>query len=317
MARQVGIRLLRLIPVMLLITLLATAAVDLMPGSAAVAILGNDATAEQAAQLNHELGLDQPLLVRYGGWLAGAVRGDLGTSLRLDLPVADVLLQRLPVTIEIAVLAILIALVLSVPLALLAGSRADKPLDRVTSASSSVLLSLPSFAAAVLLIYVFSIQLGWLPVSGWVPLTEDPLANLRHAFLPALALGLMEAAVFYRLLRSDVMATVRETFVLAARARGMPRAYVLFRHVLRPSLFSLITVTGLALGRLLGGALIVEVLFALPGLGALLLQSVPSRDIPVIQGVVLVMALIYVLVNVTVDLAYSAIDPRIRTGSRA
>ncbi len=317
MLRQIGIRLTRVIPVALIITLLATAAVDLMPGSAAIAILGNDATPEQVAALNQELGLDQPFLTRYLAWLGGALHGDLGTSLRLDTPVTEVLLQRIPVTAEIAALAIVMALLIAVPLALKSGSTVGSYFDRITSGTSAGVLALPSFAAAVILILIFSIQLGWFPVSGWVSFAEDPLGNLRHAFLPALVLALAEAAVFYRLLRNDVIATLRETFILAARARGMERAYILFRHALRPSMFSLITVMGLALGRLLGGALIVEVLFALPGLGALLLQSVPSRDIPVIQGIVLVMALVYVFANIAVDLAYAAIDPRIRTSKAA
>ncbi|PRI10386.1 hypothetical protein B4915_12085 [Leucobacter massiliensis] len=312
-----GVRLLRLVPVMVLITLLATAAVDFMPGSPAVAILGNEATPEQIAALTTQMGLDQPLFARYAEWLAGAAQGDLGRSIRLDLPVAEVIAQRLPVTIELTILALCIALLLSVPAALVAGANVGGWVDRVASTISSALISLPSFAAAVILIYLFAIRTKVFPVSGWVPFAQDPLANLQHAFLPALVLGLMEAAMFYRVLRSDVIATVRETFVLAARARGMSKGYVLMRHVLRPSLFSLLTLTGLALGRLLGGAMIVEVLFALPGLGSLLLQSVPSRDIPVIQGVVLVIAAVYVLVNIAVDLVYSAVDPRVRVRSAA
>ena len=317
MLSQIGMRVMRLIPVVLLITVLATASVDLMPGSPAVAMLGNDATPEQVAQLSAQMGLEQPLVVRYLGWVTNAVQGDLGVSIRLGQPVTDVILQRLPVTIELAFLAIVIALALAVPTALVAGSNVGGWVDRICSTMSSVLLSIPAFAAAVILIFVFAIRLQWLPVSGWVPLTDDPILNLRYAFLPALVLGLMEAAMFYRGLRSDVISTVQETFVLAARARGMKKRYVLARHVLRPSMFSLMTVTGLAIGRLLGGAMIVEVLFALPGLGSLLLQSVPSRDIPVIQGVVLVIAAVYVLVNITVDVAYSAVDPRVRTRSAA
>lgn len=313
MLRQIGIRLTRVIPVALIITLLATAAVDLMPGSPALAMLGNDATPQQVTALEHQMGLDQPFVVRYLGWLGGALHGDLGTSLRLDLPVSQVLWQRIPVTAEVGILAMLIALVLAVPLAMRSASSVGGSFDRITSGASAGVLAMPSFAAAVLLILVFAIELRWFPVSGWVPLTVDPLENLRHAFLPALVLGLAEAAVFYRLLRNDVIATLRETFVLAARARGMEKVYILFRHALRPSLFSLITVMGLSLGRLLGGAMVVEVLFSLPGLGALMLQSVPSRDIPVIQGIVLVMALIYVIANIVVDLTYAAIDPRIRT----
>lgn len=313
MLRQVGSRLLRLVPVLFLITLFTTAMVDLMPGSPALAMLGDQATPEQIARLDEQLGLDQPFLVRYRDWLAAALGGDLGTSLRMGLPVTTAIAQRFPVTLEIALLSVVMALLIAVPLGLFAGARAGGRLDRAATALSSALLSLPGFAAAVLLIYLLAVKARLFPVGGWVPFTEDPIGNLRFAFLPALSLALMEAAVYFRLLRSDVISTLQEKFVLSARARGLPPGYVLFRHVLRPSLFSLTTVAGLSMGRLLGGAVIVESLFALPGLGFLVIQSVPFQDIPTIQGIVVVVAVIYVLINIVVDVSYSIIDPRIRT----
>lgn len=313
MLRQVGSRLLRLVPVLFLITLFTTAMVDLMPGSPALAMLGDQATPEQIARLNEQLGLDQPFLARYGDWLAAALGGDLGTSLRMGLPVTTAIAERFPVTLEIALLSVVMALLIAVPLALVAGARAGGGLDRIATALSSALLSLPGFAAAVLLIYLLAVKARLFPVGGWVPFTEDPIGNLRFAFLPALSLALMEAAVYFRLLRSDVISTLQEKFVLSARARGLPPGYVLFRHVLRPSLFSLTTVAGLSMGRLLGGAVIVESLFALPGLGFLVIQSVPFQDIPTIQGIVVVVAVIYVLINIMVDVGYAVIDPRIRT----
>jgi peptide/nickel transport system permease protein len=311
--RQVGSRLLRLVPVLFLITLFTTAMVDLMPGSPALAMLGDQATPEQIARLNEQLGLDLPFLVRYWDWLVAALGGDLGTSLRMGLPVTTAIAERFPVTLEIALLSVVMALLIAVPLALVAGARAGGGLDRVATALTSALLSLPGFAAAVLLIYLLAVKARLFPVGGWVPFTEDPIGNLRFAFLPALSLALMEAAVYFRLLRSDVISTLQEKFVLSARARGLPPGYVLFRHVLRPSLFSLTTVAGLSMGRLLGGAVIVESLFALPGLGFLVIQSVPFQDIPTIQGIVVVVAVIYVLINIVVDVGYSVIDPRIRT----
>lgn len=313
MVRQVGSRLLRLIPVLFLITLLTTAMVDLMPGSPALAMLGDQATPEQVARLDEQLGLDRPFLVRYRDWLVAALGGDLGTSLRMGLPVTAAIAQRFPVTLEIALLSVVMALLIAVPLALFAGARAGGRLDRAATALSSAFLSLPGFAAAVVLIYLLAVRARLFPVGGWVPLTEDPTGNLRFAFLPALSLALMEAAVYFRLLRSDVISTLQEKFVLSARARGLPPGYVLFRHVLRPSLFSLTTVAGLSMGRLLGGAVIVESLFALPGLGSLVIQSVPFQDIPTIQGIVVVVAVIYVLINIVVDVGYSVIDPRTRT----
>lgn len=313
MLRQVGSRLLRLVPVLFLITLFTTAMVDLMPGSPALAMLGDQATPEQIARLNEQLGLDLPFLVRYWDWLVAALGGDLGTSLRMGLPVTTAIAERFPVTLEIALLSVVMALLIAVPLALVAGARAGGRLDRIATALSSALLSLPGFAAAVLLIYLLAVKARLFPVGGWVPFTEDPIGNLRFAFLPALSLALMEAAVYFRLLRSDVISTLQEKFVLSARARGLPPGYVLFRHVLRPSLFSLTTVAGLSMGRLLGGAVIVESLFALPGLGFLVIQSVPFQDIPTIQGIVVVVAVIYVLINIVVDVGYAVIDPRIRT----
>jgi peptide/nickel transport system permease protein len=276
-------------------------------------MLGDQATPEQIARLNEQLGLDLPFLVRYWDWLVAALGGDLGTSLRMGLPVTTAIAERFPVTLEIALLSVVMALVIAVPLALVAGARAGGGLDRVATALSSALLSLPGFAAAVLLIYLLAVKARLFPVGGWVPFTEDPIGNLRFAFLPALSLTLMEAAVYFRLLRSDVISTLQEKFVLSARARGLPPGYVLFRHVLRPSLFSLTTVAGLSMGRLLGGAVIVESLFALPGLGFLVIQSVPFQDIPTIQGIVVVVAVIYVLINIVVDVGYAVIDPRIRT----
>lgn len=313
MLRQVGSRLLRLVPVLFLITLLTTAMVDLMPGSPALAMLGDQATPEQVARLDEQLGLDRPFLVRYLDWLVAALGGDLGTSLRMGLPVTTAIAQRFPVTLEIALLSVVMALLIAVPLALWAGARAGGRLDRAATALSSAFLSLPGFAAAVVLIYLLAVRARLFPVGGWIPFTEDPIGNLRFAFLPALSLALMEAAVYFRLLRSDVISTLQEKFVLSARARGLPPGYVLFRHVLRPSLFSLTTVAGLSMGRLLGGAVIVESLFALPGLGALVIQSVPFQDIPTIQGIVVVVAVIYVLINIVVDVGYTVIDPRTRT----
>src|SRR5690606_7520855 len=180
------------------------------------------------------------------------------------------------------------------------------------TALSSALLSLPGFAAAVLLIYLLAVRARLVPVGGWVPFTAVPIGNLRSAVRPALSLAVMEAAVYFRLLGGDVIRTLQEKFVLSARARGLPPGYVLFRHVLRPSLFSLTTVAGLSMGRLLGGAVIVESLFALPGIGFLAIQSVPFQDIPAIQGIVVVVAVTYVLVNIAVDVGYSVIAPRLR-----
>lgn len=306
-------RLSRLLAVLVLVTLAATALVDLIPGSPAAAILGPTATDEQIAALDAEYGFDRPFLTRYLDWLGSALTGDLGHSIQSGQPVLDTILARLPVTLELTLLALAISLLVAVPLAVYSGYRAGGRFDRFVSATSSALLAVPVFVAAVVLIYLLAVNLRWFPVSGWSPLSAGLAENLRHALLPAIALAVGELPAFLRLLRGDVATTMREDFVRTATARGLPPRYVLFRHVLRPSSLSLVTVAGVTLGRLLAGSIVVESLFALPGLGGLAIQSVPAKDIPTVQGLVVLVAAGYVLVNAAVDTCYAVLDPRIRT----
>ncbi|MQA09856.1 MAG: ABC transporter permease subunit [Pseudonocardiaceae bacterium] len=283
-----------------------------MPGSPAATILGPTATPEQIAAVNAEYGFDDPLPVRYVEWLKGAVTGDLGNSLLTQREVLGDIAQRIPVTFQIAIMALLMALVVTIPLAVYGAANAGKRLDRALTAFSSGFMSLPSFVVAVVLVYLLAVEAGAFPVTGWVPITESLGDNLYHAFLPAVSLAVIEVGFFYRLLRGDLIATLQEDFVLTARAKGLSGRYVLFRHALRPSLFSLLTMAGLSFGRLLGGSVIVEAFFALPGLGQLAVNSVPFKDIPTIQGIVVFVAVVYVLVNTVVDLTYTLIDPRIQ-----
>lgn len=309
--RAVGSRLLYGIPVLIVVTLGAAALMDFMPGSPGQAILGDAATAEQVDILNARLGYDQPFLVRYADWVWAALHFDFGTTLFTNEPVADVLFRRLAVTLELAALALVFSLLVAVPLALLAASRAGGALDRVLGLITSALLSVPSFVTVVLISLVFVVWLGLFPATGWVPPTQDLLGNLRFAFLPALALSLYELAFFYRIVRSDLTDTLREDFVLVARAKGLPRGFIMVRHTLRPSTTSLVTVIGLALGRLLGGAVIVEYFFSVPGLGAEAVSAVGVKDMPMIQAIVTVLVVAYVLIFILVDLAYSWLDPRV------
>jgi len=305
-------RITHLIAVLLLVTLAATALTDLMPGSPGSVILGQGATAEQIAAFDHEHGYDQPLFTRYLGWLGAAVTGDLGTSIQSNQAVTAVLLQRLPVTLELTVLALLLSLLIAVPAAVYGASRANGWFDRVMSSIASAFLSIPVFVVGVVLVYVLAVATRWFPVAGWAPLSDGLAENFRYIFVPVLALALGEFPAFYRLLRGDVITTLDEDFVRTARVRGLPRGYILRRHVLRPSSFSLITVAAVAFGRLLAGSIVVESLFALPGLGGLALQSIPSKDIPMIQGIVVLVAATYVLINAAVDIAYTFLDPRTR-----
>ena len=303
--------------VVLLVSFAVVALMSLAPGSVAEVILGDTATPESIAALNAQLGLDQPFWAQYLDWLRNAAQGDLGTSPLTGQPVTEAIMQRLPVTLELAVLALLIALAVAVLLAVASAARPGGPVDRGIGVVSSVLLSVPAFIAGPVLIYLFALQLDLFPVIGWSDLGEGLGVNLHGALLPAISIALIEIAAFHRVLREDLIGTLREDFVGAARAKGMGPVYVMFRHALRPSSMSLITLAGINLGRLVGGTVIVESLFLLPGLGQLLTNSIISRDLVTVQGVVVFIAVLYVLINTVVDLCYRFVDPRVRKAATA
>jgi len=309
---------LALVPVVLAVSFLTFLMLNLLPGCVECQVLGPDnLTPEAVAKVRGDLHLDDPLPVRYGSWLGHAVTGDLGRSYVSRQEVTDAILERLPVTVEIVVLSMGLALVVSIPLGMATAYRAGGPLDRMVTGATFGMLAIPSFMMALLLIYLFAVELGWFPATGWTYLTDDPVENLRSAFMPALSLALINVAVFTRLLRTDMIATLQEDHVLLARSKGLPTWRILSRHALRPSSFSLLTVSGLTIGNLLGGAVIVEQLFALPGVGRLLFDAIFRRDLMVVQGVVLVITVGFVVVNTVVDILYSVLDPRIRERSPA
>jgi peptide/nickel transport system permease protein len=310
--RFLGLRLLQLVPVLLLVSLGTAALVDLLPGDPAIAMLGENATPETIAAVRQQLHLDDSFFSRYLTWLGDALQGDLGTSIRTDRPVVDEFLERLPVTLQLAVMAQLFAMVLSIPLGMYAAYRAGRPADRITSTTAFAFVSLPPFVLAVFLVALFSVRWSWFPVTGWTRISDDLSSNLEHAFLPALTLALAELAVYTQILRSDMVTTLEEDYVLAARAKGLTTLRILFRHALRPSSFSLITLAGVNLGRLIGGTVVIEFYFGLPGVGQYVVQSLPSKDLPAIQGSVLILAVSYLLINTAVDLSYSLLDPRVR-----
>lgn len=309
-------RVARSLLVVLLVTFLVVALLGLAPGSVAAVILGEAATPEAVAELNAKLGLDQPLFTRYLEWLGHAVQGDLGTSLLTGEPVTEAMIDRLPVTLELALLALVIALVVSIPLAIAAAAHPGSWLDRASNALSSTFLSIPAFVAGPVLVYLFALAIPIFPVTGWSDLDEGIGANLNSALLPAVAIALPEIAAFQRLLRTDLESTLREDFIAAARAKGMSPTYVMLRHALRPSSFSLVTLAALSTGRLIGGTVIVETLFSLPGLGLLVASSITARDVIVVQGVVAFVAVAYVLLNTLVDIGYGYLDPRVRREAR-
>ena len=307
-------RLLSLVLVVWGVTIATFVLANLLPGDPVLALLGEDATPESIAVWRAKLGLDQPLLVRYFDWLLNALQGDFGASYRTDEKVFDMILHRLPVTVEILVLTQIVALAIAVPCGIFSAWRSGSNFDRATMGTSLGLLSMPPFLIGILLIYLFSIQLGLLPATGYASLDEGVLENLQSLLLPVLALALAEIPVYLRLLREDMMQTLQQDYIAVARAKGMPPRRILLFHALRPSSFSLITVVGVNIGRLIGGAIIVEVLFALPGIGQLLIQSVYQQDFLVLQGIVLFVAVALVLVNATVDLLYNFLDPRTSHG---
>lgn len=312
-ARTVALRVAELIAVLLVVSFGVFMLLSLMPGDPAVAILGEGHPPEAYQELRSELGLDQPVIQRYFDWLSGAVTGDLGRSLvPPQSEVTSRIASALPVSVQLAAMGLVLALVLSIPLAMFCASHPGGAVDRAISAGMFGLLSVPPFLAGLLLIMVFANGLGWFPRAQWVRLTDSVPDNLLHAFLPAVVIALMELALFTRILRNDLIVTLREDFILAARAKGMPPWRVLVTDALRPSSFSLITLMGISLGRLIGSTVIVEYLFALPGMGSLVINAANQGDFPMVQGAVLVIATIYVLSNAFIDLSYGYLDPRTR-----
>jgi peptide/nickel transport system permease protein len=307
-------RLLHLLPVLLAVSLLTFLIASLLPGDLAYVILGDQATPDKVAALRHDMGLDQPIWWRYLGWLGHVLEGDFGRSFRTGQTVLQAVAERLPVTFELMLLAELGALVIGIPLAIACAVRAGSAFDRVVTGSAFGMLSVPAFLAAILLIYFFAVELRWLPATGYLPFSEDPLGNLRCFVLPAFTLALGEWPVLMRVLRSDMIATLEEDYIAMARAKGLKPSRILLVHALKPSSLTLVTVTGINIGRLMGGTVIVESIFALPGIGRLLLGSIYTRDLIILQGVVLCVASGYVLINFIVDMLYAVLDPRIRHG---
>jgi peptide/nickel transport system permease protein len=316
--RQVLRKLVTLVPTILLVSALTFFLTSLLPGDPALQVLGGaEPNAAAIAAVHHDLGLDKPLPVRYLLYLKKTASGDFGRSYRTRQPVLQAIGERLPVTLEIGLVALLASILIAVPLGVLSAYRANGPIDRTITTASFGLLAIPSFMSALLLLYLFAIYIPVLPATGWTRLTDNPIENLRSVILPATALGIGQLATYTRLLRSDMIATLQEDFVSMARAKGLPTWRILFRHALRPSSFSLLTIVGLQVGALIGGAVIVEQFFALPGVGRLLFDSITQRDLVMVQGVVLFLALATVFANFTVDLLYSVLDPRIRRGASA
>jgi peptide/nickel transport system permease protein len=310
--RFVRKKLVQLVLVILAVTFLSFFMLNLLPGNTAEVLCGLGGGQECVDQKTEELGLNDPLPVRYVQWLGNAVTGDLGTSARNQQPVWEAIQQRMPVTIELLIYSQVIALVVSVPMAIIAAQRSGGIFDRVSTSVAFALLSIPNFILAIVLILIFAVRLKIFPATGYVDFMDNPAENLKDLFLPALTLAVAEMAVYLRLLRTDLIATLQEDYIMMAKAKGLSPRRIMLRHAFRPSTFSLVTVIGLNMGRLIGGTFIVEVIFALNGLGKYVVDGITGRDYIPVQGGIVVIAVGYVLINFAVDMFYAVLDPRIR-----
>jgi len=297
---------------LLFVSVLVFLVVRILPGDPAALIMGTEGSPEATARLREALGLNRPLAVQYVEWLAGAVRGDLGRSIQYDLPVGQLILTRLPVTLPLAVLAATFMLVVAVPLGVYAATHHRRPGDYVAMIVSQLGISIPQFWSGLLLILFFSVTLGWVRSGGFDGWSAGVWPALRSLLLPAVALGFFQAAVLVRATRSAVLDVLREDYVRTARAKGLHGGRVVLKHAFRNALIPIVTVAGLQLGQLVAGAIVLESVFALPGLGRLALGAIGARDLPVVQGVALFVAAAIVVINFAVDLAYGLLDPRIR-----
>jgi peptide/nickel transport system permease protein len=304
LARFLARRLALTIPVLLGVATLVFSLIHFIPGDPAQAMLGEAAPQADVEELRTRLGLDRPLLEQYGAFLGGLARGDLGVSLRTEQPVATQILERMPATMELAAAAMIVALCFSIPLGIAAAVRRGTAVDHAAMTLALTGVSVPNFWLGPLLAIVFAVELGWLPVSG--------RGTWLHLILPAVSLGAALAAILARMTRATMLEELREQYVQAARARGVSRLRAIVRHAFRNSLIPVVTLVGLQFGAVLTGAVITETIFAWPGIGRLLIQSIGFRDYPLVQGCILLIALTYVGVNLVTDLIYGVLDPRIR-----
>ncbi len=304
-------RILQLIPVLLGISILIFAVMKMIPGDVISGILGVEATPELRAQLAAKYGLDRPYIVQYLDWIGGVLRGDFGESIRTAEPILPQILTRFQVTAELTILAAVISWFVAIPLGILAAVKRNSMVDRLIRVFALLGVSVPGFALSILLILFLSLAFGYFSPLGYVSFFEDPLRNLQIMILPASILGISISGSVMRMTRSSVLEVLRQDFVRTVRAKGASERVAVFKHVLRSALIPIVTLVGMQIGSLLGGAVIVEQIFSLPGLGQMTLTGINQRDYPVVQGCVLFIAFVYVLVNVVTDLLYAYIDPRI------
>ncbi len=299
------------LPVLFFVSVAVFSMLHFVPGDPTSILLGDYATEEAKTALRTELGLDQPLVMQYSRWLGKLLQGDLGRSFRTNQPVVEAINERLPVTIELSVLALIVALVIGIPIGILAAANRNSLVDIASTAIALLGISVPNFFLGILLILIFSLGLRWLPPGGYVPFNEAPLSNLKLMLMPSFALGTAFAGVVARMMRSSLLEVLQADYVRTARSKGLRVSWVIGKHALKNALLPVVTIIGLQAGALFGGAILTETVFSLPGLGRLVVDNIFARDFPIVQGVILIIVLFRVFSNLVTDLLYAALDPRI------
>lgn len=300
------------IPVMAFVALFIFSLLYIAPGDPAAIIAGDHATSEEIDQIRRDLGLDRPFALRFGDWTWRVMQGDLGTSIFTSLPVTDLIVQRLEPTFSLMAMALLIAVVIAVPMGVVAAWKAGSWVDKAAMAFAVLGFSMPVFVIGYLFAWVFALKLHWLPLQGYTPLSEGLWPWARHLLLPSMTVSVVYIALIARITRATMLEVLQQDYVRTARAKGVPQRSVLYLHSLKNAAVPIITVIGIGVALLIGGAVVVESVFAIPGLGRLTVESIMRRDYPVIQGVLLIFSVVYVLVNLVIDLSYTLVDPRIR-----
>ena len=302
------------IATLFVISLIVFTGVRLIPGDPARVMGGTDADPAGLEEIREKYGLKDPIVLQYLRWIGLALRGDLGESIRTREPVVKTVARKLPITIELAWLSVLIAVGIAIPAGVFSATRRNTIWDLLANGVSLCGLSIPSFWLGIMLILFFSVRLGWLPASGFVPLWEDPIGNVTRMIMPAFVLGTGLAAVLMRQTRNSMIEVLSADYIRTARSKGLAGRAVVFRHAIRNGLIPVVTILGLQMGALMSGAVVTEQIFVVPGFGRLIVEAVFTRDYPLVQGVVLITASAYVFINLLVDVSYSVLDPRIRVG---
>jgi peptide/nickel transport system permease protein len=305
-------RILATLPVMAIVALFVFSLLYIAPGDPAAVIAGDQASPADVERIRQSLGLDRPFLIRFGTWLWDILHGDLGTSIFTNLPVSSLIAQRIEPTLSLMMVTLVLTIIVAVPLGVVAAWKAGSWVDRTIMAFAVFAFSLPVFVVGYVLAYVFALQFEWLPVQGYTPLAEGFWPWLQNLILPAVALGSVYTALIARITRASMLEVLQQDYIRTARAKGLDQRSILFVHALKNAAVPIVTVIGIGIALLIGGAVVTESVFAIPGLGRLTIDAILRRDYPVIQGIVLLFSFLYVLVNLMVDLTYTLVDPRIR-----